>query len=257
MLWLITSHTFGYVLLLILAIPAVVILIFLVSPLLFPLVMMGVGALWSAEISVRVVEQQERGIYDLLCVLPGGRWAASWAIACGRIHQGDTFDFGWLMLRSIVMVGVIMLLTLFGMALGWQLFSAEVELNNVGWFMLDMAVLLIGQLLHHIQTMALSPLVGLLVPTYVHSRAEARIGAAGLFLSLQLGPYLFCGSLLNFMPVLTGEPVDAANSLAPYVLILLGLREAVIMRLWIILLRRLKLTAVEKEHLWTLLQQGS
>lgn len=255
--WRIAPYTFGHVFLLILAIPAVASLMMLISPLLFPLVMVGVGTMWAADISDSIVKQQKRGIYDLLCVLPGGRWAANWATACSSIHQGGAFKVGWLMLRGAAMVGLVLLLTLFSIILAGQLFSARGELDNVVWLMLDMSVLFIGQLLHYIQTMALTPLVGLLVPTYIHNRAEARLGAVGLYLGLQLSPFLVCGLLLYLAPLAVSQPIYAENSLTPYLFILFGLREASIMLLGIVLLRRLKLAADEKKHLWTLLQQSS
>ncbi len=256
MLWRITPYTVGYVFLLILAIPALATLMFYISPLLFPLVMMGAGTMWAANISDRILKQQERGIYDLLCTLPGGRWAANWATACSSIHQGGTFKVSWLILRGVAVVELVLLLTLFSLVLVGQFFSARKELSNVGWLMLDMIVLSIGQLLHHIQTMVLSPLVGLLIPTYIHNRVEARLGAVGLYLGLQSIPYLFCGLLFYLAPLVASEPIDAENSLTPYLLVLLGLREVIIMLLGMVLLRRLKLVADEKKHLWTLLQQS-
>lgn len=251
-LWRITPYTVGYVFLLILAIPAVAILILYISPLLFPLVMVGAGTMWAANISDHILKQQERGIYDLLCMLPGGRWAANWATACSSIHQGGAFSVSWLILRGIAVLGLVLLLTLFSLVLVGQFFSARNELNHVGWLMLDMLALFGGQLLHHIQTMVLSPLVGLLIPTYIHKRVEARLGAVSLYLGLQLGSYLFCGLLLYLAPLVASEPVDAKNSLTPYLLALFSLREAIIMLLWIVLLRRLNLVADEKKHLWAL-----
>jgi hypothetical protein len=253
-LWRILPYAVGYVFLLIVALPAVATLLFLISPLLFPLVMVGAGTVWAANISDRVLKQQERGIYDLLCVIPGGRWAANWLTASSTIHQGGTFKASWIMLGGVAVVGLVLLLTLFSLVLVGQFFSAGNELSNFGWLMLDMIVLFMGQLLHHIQTMALSPLVGLLIPTYIHNRAEARLSAVGLYLGLQLIPYLFCGLLFYLAPLVASEPVDAGNSLTPYLLVLFGLREAIIMLLWIVLLWRLKLVADEKKHLWTLLQ---
>ena len=257
MLWLVIPYTVGYVFLLILAIPAVATLLFYVSPLLFPLVMVGAGTMWAANISDRILKQQERGIFDLLCILPGGRWAANWATACSSIHQGGTFKVSWLILCGVVVVGLVLLLTLFSLVLVGQFFSTRKELSNVGWLMLDMIVLFTGQLLHHIQTVALSPLVGLLIPTYIHKRTEARLGAAGLYLGLQLIPYLCCGLLFYLAPLVASEPIDAENSLTPYLLVLFGLREVIIMFLGTVLLRRLNLVADEKKHLWTLLQQSS
>ncbi|MFC1959526.1 hypothetical protein ACFLYO_02340 [Chloroflexota bacterium] len=253
MLWRITPQTFGFVFLLILIIPSMATLFFLVSPLLFPLVMVAVGAMWAALISERMVEQQEHGIYDLLCVLPGGRWAANWAIACGSIHQGSVFEICLLILRIMLLLGGILLFMLLSMVLG-QVFSAESQLDGIGSFSIDMIALLVAYYLHYIQTMALSPLVGLLVPTYTKSRVEARLGAVGLLAVVQLGPFIFCGLLFYFVPLLVGGTVDPERSLALYLILVFGLREVIIRRLWYVLLRRLRLTAVEKEHLWSLLR---
>ncbi len=249
--WRIAPYTFAHVFVLVLAIPAVATLMLFISPLLFPLVMMGVGVLWAANISDWVIRLQERNIYDLLCLLPGGRWAANWAIACSSIHQEGTFSVVWLMLRGAATVGLVLVLTLFSLVVV-QLFSAGKELGSVVWLMLDVVALFIGQLLHCIQTMALTPLVGLLIPTYIHKRFEARLSAVILVLGLQLSPFLIFGLLFYLAPLAVSKPVDAGNSLTPYLFILFGLRETIIMLLWIVLLRRLKLAADEKRHPWTL-----
>jgi hypothetical protein len=250
-LWRIMPYTFGHVVLLVMAIPAVATLVLLISPLLFPLIMMGIGALWAANIGDCVVELQARGIYDLLCLLPGGQWAANWATACSSIHQSSVYRVGWIMVRGAAMVGLVLVLTLLSLVVV-QLFSAGKALGSVVWLMLDVIALFTGQLLHYIQTMALTPLVGLLIPTYVHNRFEARLSAVGLYLGLQLSPFLICGLLFNLAPFAVSKPVDSGNSLTPYLFILFSLREASIMLLWIVLLRRLKLVEAEKKHLWIL-----
>ncbi len=256
LLWRIVPYLFGHLFLLVLAIPAVAALMLFISPLLFPLVMMGVGAIWAANISDCVVKLKERGIYDPLCLLPGGRWAANWATACNCIRQSGIFKVGWLILCGAVMVGLVLMLTLFSL-IAVQLFNAGRELGSVVWFMLDVIVLFTGQLLQYIQTVALTPLVGLLTPTYVHSRIEARLSAVGLYLGLQLSPFLIFGLLFYIAPLAVSKPVDAGNSLTPYLLILFSLREVILVLLWIVLLRRLKLAADEKKHPWTLLPPSS
>lgn len=250
-LWRIMPVTVGHMLLLAMAIPAVATLILLISPLLFPLVMMGVATIWAVNISDCVVNLQERGIYDLLCLLPGGRWAANWAIACSSIHQGGAFRVGWFLLRGAATVGLVLVLTLVSLVMV-QLFSAGKQLGGGVWLMLDVIALFTGQLLHFIQTMVLTTLVGLLIPTYVRNRLEARLGAVGLYLGLQLCPFLICGLLFYFAPLAANKPVGAGNSLTPYVFIVTSVRETIIVLLWSVLLRRLKLAEAEKEHLWIL-----
>ncbi len=250
-LWRITPYSVGHVFLLVMAIPAVATLLVLLSPLLFPLAMMGVAAIWAAGISDCVVKLQKHGIYDLLCLLPGGRWAANWAIACSNIHQSGAIRVGWTLLRVAAMVGLVLVLTLASLVVV-QLFSAGKGLGSGIWLMLDVIALLIGQLLHVIQTMVLTPLVGLLIPTWIHNRLEARLSAVGLYLGLQLSPFLICGLLFSLAPLAASQPVDAGNSLTPYVFIVFSMREAIIMLLWIVLLRRLKLAGAEKEKLWSL-----
>lgn len=227
--------------------------LFFVSPLLFPLVMMGVGALWASSISERVIKQQEIGIHDLLYVLPGGRWAANWATACGSIHQSFIFEGSWIILRGMLVVGFLLVIGI-SMVVG-QFISEDAGLANLRWFILDMVALFVGYGLHYIQTMALSPLVGLLVPTYVRNRVEARLGSAGLYLGIQIGTYLLGGLLFYFVPLLVSGWATSIRILTPYLIVVFILREALIRWLWMVLLRRLSLTTAEKEDIWTLVNQ--
>ena len=56
---------------------------------------------------------------------------------------------------------------------------------------MDVGILVAAYGLHYVQTIALSPLVGVFVSTTTHNRAQAQQSAFGFVWAMQAGTYLF------------------------------------------------------------------
>lgn len=241
----------GVVLALPVLLPVSGVMLLLFAPLLFPLALHALGALWAAGISATIDRARATGIYDLTAASPAGRLAASWALAGGGLHRGGWLDAADALARILMRLGGGLLLLLAAMGLwviggdlrGPGLTPHALETTRT---LLDMAALLAGFYLHYIQSVLLAALAGMLIPTLgVGARLDGPLLAGVLYLALQAGFYAACAALYVLArPLLLAGPGDLP---APVFLLLpllalgmwYGLREALIGWLWAGLERRL------------------
>lgn len=191
------------------------------------------GLIWTMNISQYVVHERQNHTYDLLCLLPPGGLAADWAICTGCLYQGQAFnrilELRGVMSRIIFMLSAIVLL---GSMIG-RLSVPEALILGI-----DVVTLLVALHIDFGHSVILSGLIGMIAPLYSHSQTDARIWAAGGFLTLQLSAYaitLFTGlaaapRILERMGI-EGWPAAAIIPICT-VLVLTVIREGYIAWLW-------------------------
>jgi hypothetical protein len=247
---------FSFLLLLIFIAPASLLFLLFIAPIAFPIAISILGAVWAAHISYTIAREHERGVYDLLCLIPEGALGANWAIACGCIHRGNLFEIANFLARIILYTGLFFLAILLLIALAVLAYSpadmlkqnAADVVHTVG----GVVVLLIAYCIHYVQTMVLVPIIGMLLPTMTRNRTEAQIGALGLFLTIQFGSYaLFLLAGYFTLPLLSAKLHLLSWAIEPRVpvvcLVLLYIcREAILSRLLRVVTRRLSADPSEK-----------
>ncbi len=182
-----------YVLLFILIVPMSIMFVLLVVPILLVIGSNLMGVIWSSSVSTTIVREREHSTYDLLCLLPDGVFGATWAIGSGCIHRGAFFELLQLGVRTFALFGIIilgiMVIVTLGIAASPPFYDGEADLIRAITTVLDMIAIIIGYYAHHIQSVVLSPLTGILTSIYVRNQLEARLFAPIIFLALQVGSY--------------------------------------------------------------------
>jgi len=182
-----------FVLLFILVIPMSIFFVLLVVPLLLLIGSNLLGAFWASIVSTSILREHERGTYDLLCLLPDGILGANWAISSGCMHRGAYFDLLYLGVRTLALFGIIILATTLvitiGIAAGPPYAEGDADSFRAIKTVMDMVNIILGYYIHHVQSVVLSPLIGILTAIHVRSQVEARLFAPIVFLALQVVSY--------------------------------------------------------------------
>ncbi|MBZ0300559.1 MAG: hypothetical protein K8J31_12495, partial [Anaerolineae bacterium] len=255
LLYLVFRHGIISLLLVVFIVPAIGVLSFLMLPVMLPPLTALAAGFWAARISSTLVREYHTHTYELLCLAPNGSLGANWVIASGCLHRGDYFSalrfamyvallIGGMFLGLLAMVAVFMALR----ATPSQ--SLVVALRTV----VDLSVILLLFYLHYVQSLVLSALVGVYVPTVFRSRMDATWVALALFVALQLALYaIFYGSHLLLAPLLaTIPPTDWLAFVSTpllYLILFLLPREVIILWLWGVVTTRLNATSSEQEGL--------
>ena len=234
------------VILVLLGAPILVMLYYLAllfAPLLLPIANTIYGLYHAYSSSASIARERERQTYDVLCASPPGILGMHWSYCTGWIHYHWVYRYTMI---GVLVTGIIA--TIFGlssqMVFGVGATSVIVTIVRTlavgGIFVLDYA-----------QTLILSTLVALIVPTYAENESNARLWAVSLFLMLQGAVYLPTLLIgLYALPStfnLIGIDSIVAGVLIPVLLIAFFafLREMIIMGLWVAAREQLSTTKVE------------
>jgi hypothetical protein len=236
-------------------VPALIVLLFMLVPLALPLIGALLGAFWAANIARTIVKERDAHTYDLLCISPDGSLGANWALASGCLHQGGLFMALRLAVTAMLVIGAIfigllLLMCAFLVVQGVPGETLTVALRTTGDFAAIVAIFAV----HHVQTMVLSALVGVYVPTRISGYIDAPWLAGLMNVALQVGSYLVYYFLLTGLSALaaTIPPSAPLPYLAVPVIYVLSfglLRELLIVWLWETVATRLNANRPERDIL--------
>ncbi len=234
---------------LLLAAPALLMLMLVFSPLLYvTLTASFFGLLTSSYVSTTIARERLRETYDVLCVTPEGALQMNWMIFTVKLHQESILRRGLEEILTIsrglgalaVVVAVVGVLP----SIGVEDVDGEVMRATVTGCA-AMIVLSLGVYVDYVQALLVGGMLALLIGNSTRSTQDARLWALGLFLTVQIGGYLgmlVCG-IIAFPSAarLLALSENAVALLAPPLMLLsLALfREALLRVLWHTLATRL------------------
>lgn len=202
------------------------------------------GVDWALAISDAVAVARTNNTLDLLCITPRGAIGATWTLGLSQLHRASGFRSRYAGRRKVFFsLGVGFFLLTF--ALGWMVLTATNA--NVG-SLLDLTALLVGVLsgfvllvatyVDFIQSIVVSVLVGMIVPTFSRQRFDAQLWAMSGFLVAQIGSY-FLTYLIAFVVLPVALHTFALEFttlelllLLPRLFVFFLIREALIALLW-------------------------
>ena len=201
------------------------------------------GLLLALRVNEMLLETRQQGRYDLLCLLPVGELSTNWLMCAGYIHNEirleplrDSNLSGWLR-RWLVVGGLALLLQA-------QRFFANSSFDALP--LIASFVITVGLFLRvdNIQSLIIASLIAMLAPTFARSRFDARLGAFGVFMGLQLLSFgVITGVGLTALSISSRyhfDPLTLAYGLPLLLLITFAaLREGFIALLWRSAKRRL------------------
>jgi MFS family permease len=213
---------------------------------LIPLAIIMVGTLcgvgYAARIASAIAYEHEQGRFELTGVTPVGLAGISW-ILCRTVYRDDHVlsqikdtARGIYYVLGIGLVAVLCA-TLFmvGMAIETRandlvslIWSGLAGISVIGLFYLDL-----------VQSIITGCLMGMLIPTVIPRRADARLAAVGVFLAVQLILYAIALLIFSVTSGSLGRIVRHELYLALTVLTFWAAREALIRWLWRTLADRL------------------
>lgn len=215
----------------------------LLAPPLLPIANTLYGLAHVVSAGGRIAGERERRTYDLLCTTPPGMPGLHWSYCMGWIHHH--------VLYRNVMLGVLsigIMASAFGLS-PRVVFGVEPVALEVG--AIRAVALTVIFVIDYAQSVVISSLTILLLPTDTEGTTNARVWLSSLFLALQLGVYL--PTLLLGVYALPGafdllgvEP-KVSGILIPVLLVgfFVALRELVITGLWRAVRQQLTTSPVE------------
>lgn len=218
-------------------------LLMLIAPLLLPLVNTICAASLAVKVSGSIVREREHHTYDLLCTTPEGTLGMHWSYCVGLLHFHVIYRR---VMLGALMVGIVA--SAFGLP-AMAIFGAS-DISPVVALVRGLALGAIF-VVDYAQTLILSSLISLLIPTRVESETDARIWAAGVFVVMQIVVYLptlllTVYALPNTLNLLGSDPL-LSSLLIPLLMIsfFLALRGLIITALWHAVEQQLTTTALE------------
>ncbi len=215
----------------------------LLAPVLLPLANTVYGLTHTYNVSGSIVREREQQTYDVLCTAPAGILGMHWTYCTGWIHYHWAYRYALLGVLSIGIVASIFGLPpqmLFGGGQPMFITTIVRALAFGALFVIDYA-----------QTIVVSSLTTLIVPTYTETESNARLWGSSLFLLLQLGVYLptllFGGFALPNTFSLLGIDSRISDLVIPLLIVVffIVLREVIITGLWNVVKQQLSATTVE------------
>lgn len=256
--YLVLRHGIIAIVMLVFAVPAAGVMLFLLLPVLLPPFATLIGGYWAAIISRTIIQEHRAHTYDLLCLAPEGTLGANWAIASGCLHRGDVFGaLRFAMTVSLIIGGgLVALLAMVALFMAIRS-TPTVMLITAVRTIADLGIVLALFYVHYVQSMVLSALVGVCAPALFDNRSDTPWLAFALFELIQFGSYgAFALLHVLIAPALTSISPEAwlAYIAAPlvYLLAFTMLREAVILALWELVRIRLNAAPTEREVLMSL-----
>ena len=173
------------VLLILLGAPILVLLYYLallLAPALLPIANTIYGLAHAYTVSGNIAREREQQTYDVLCASPPGILGMHWSYCIGWIHYHWISRYAMI---AVLITGIIASVfglspeMIFGVGQTSPIVAIARALALSAIFLIDYA-----------QTLVLSSLVALIVPTYAENEANARLWSVSLLLTLQGAVYL-------------------------------------------------------------------
>lgn len=197
------------------------------------------GMYWAIRISGAIARERERGTFDLLSTLPYGAFSVSWAICTGCQYYDQTFHGVG---AQRVWFSRIFFLTLILLSATVSMGSSRVPAAHTfdGFLRASVLVALLACALYidDVHSTVIGSLVGLIVPQFIRSPLNTRVGAFAAFVALQLSAYgltwLIGFALLpSFDPSLALDPSEITLALPlAQLVVFFVVREAFTRVLW-------------------------
>lgn len=164
---------------------------------LMPLLLCFTGLLYGLDCALRVshaiAREHENNTYHLLALAPAGPLGLSWAICTSALYHNSEFHQFRVIVRASLVIAVVISAILALMALVSQSESfarfAQSAYHTIAHF-ISIVGLCAALYLEYAQSAILGCIVGMIIPTYTHSRLDASLFAFGMFLLLQILVYL-------------------------------------------------------------------
>jgi hypothetical protein len=216
--------------------------IFILLPILLTAFSSCYVSTWVMGISGNIVRKHERRIYDQLAVTPLGALGVSWVLCSATLHRGDTL--GWSTVLRALLAGLL----LFAQVVFLATITLQQNATTLFHFLLllfEVTALAASSYIDHIQSVVLGSLAGILAPTFTKQSVGAHLLAEALFLILQCAVCL----AVFIIPMVGQFGLDWMANHVGFILVIDPLalslstfyltREAIIVALWGLVLRRL------------------
>ncbi len=201
------------------------------------------GLAHTINASAGITRERVRQTYDVLCTALPGSIGMHWAYCTGWLHYHLTFRYAVL---GILLTGMVA--SVFGLSAQLVFGGAPVPVWVTVIRALALATLFV---IDFAQSIVVSSLTTLIVPSYAADETNARVIAAGVYLTLQAAVYLstllVAGYGLPGLFALFGFSAEVSAALTPPLMLAFFaiLRELLISGLWRIVEQQLSTNQLE------------
>lgn len=167
------------------------------------------GTIWVTMIGLTITRSHQNYHFDLLSLTPQGAYGVSWYLCTGTIHRHNWLRavyrlLSWVVLLVLVLLGLAALMLIIGLITANDEIVRQAQENvlrdviNIGF--------IVGALwLDHIQSIVISALLGITLPTIIKDKTQLRSFAPLMYLMMQLLTYLLIYLIYLMMSIiLTG-----------------------------------------------------
>ncbi len=152
------------------------------------------GAIWVTNISATIAHAHRQHHFDLLSLTPQGAYGVSWYLCTGTIHRHNWLRTVYQLLSWVIGL-VLVLLALAGLMLIVGYVTANDDIirqaqANVLRDVINIAFIVLALWLDHIQSIVISALLGMMLPTILKDKVQLRTLAPIIYLMTQLLTYL-------------------------------------------------------------------
>ena len=178
------------ILVILIQLPALLIVFAIISPILFPIVVMFTGGYLISKIVSGINKEKRQYTYELLCASPQGTLHACLLFAMGIFYRGDWFNWQQTFVHLTFRVIQIILIVLGGLTL-LTFISGDESTHFVSLRTLVNLVLLLGLYYSSLlQPFVLSLLIGVYGASLDLNQRDSNIVALLLYVVLQCVPYI-------------------------------------------------------------------
>jgi len=201
-------HT-PYILIFLFQIPAMMILVIVLTPLFLPLILMVYGGYLLSIITSYIHKEKRQYTYDLICASPDGALRANWIFATGIIHRGDWFYWVETLVNFTYRIGQIILIGLACLMIVTMLQSDGTTHFDSLQTLINLSLLLGLYYTSIMQTFVLILVVALYATSLdLHQRDSNLIGLV-LYIILQIFPFLIATALFIGLHLMFPNPHPA------------------------------------------------
>ena len=201
------------------------------------------GLAHAINASAGITRERERQTYDVLCAALPGSLGMHWAYCTGWLHYHLAYRYA---VVAILVTGIVA--SVFGLS-AQLVFGGEIV--PVGVTVIRALALGTFFIVDFAQSIVVSSLTTLIIPSYAADETNARLYAAGVFLTLQSAVYfstiMVAGYGLPGVFALFGFSADLSAMLIPLLMLafFVALRELLITGLWRIVEQQLSTSIME------------
>lgn len=158
----------------------------------FTAMIYGIG--WSVGIGNLIGKERAQGTFDLISLCPSGPLGMSWAIATGYLYHHQTFQNiiqrANLHLRVVTVAVLLAAMDVVLQTMQAQFIDNFTRTPLILLLGFRFVTLLAALYIDHLQSLALTLLVGMTAPTMTENRMQAQLYAFAIYLGAQIGSYL-------------------------------------------------------------------